>query len=294
MARCSCGGSTCSCRVVAGAGVEVSGNGSSATPYVIDATGDISGALIAISSDTLQLATTGEGTEANPMQITGHVTMELTDLLDVADPATPQEGEVPVWTTDHWEFKIPTAAPPGTVNVGAGILGDGSSGSPLMSAISGVWGSGSMAGFPADTTLGTPVYIDAFGQMRARPAPIVKHAESPFAYNAGWTNLGGTWQQMGNLISIQGYVRRTGASISGGNIADIGVGTLISAIPRPISGNLALAPWGGFLHASALTTAGAFVLGGLPAGTFVGGVNGAYLSYSLTYIAKVTGAVILG
>lgn len=293
MARCSCGGSTCSCRVVAGSGVEVSGNGSSATPYVIDATGDISGALIAISTDTLQLATTGEGTEANPMQISGRVTMEMTDLLDVADPATPQEGEVPVWTTDHWEFKLPTAAPPGAVNVGAGILGDGSSGNPLLAAISGIWGQGSMAGFPADTTLGLPTYIDAFGQIRARPMPVVRHAQVPFNYAAGWTNLGGSWLQWGNLISLNGYVRRTGASISGGNITDITVGTLIPSIPRPLLGNQAMAPWGGYLHASALTVGGSFVLGGLPVGTFAGGSNGNYLTFQCVYLANVAGTVIL-
>lgn len=239
------------------------------------------------------MATSGVGTQANPLQITSKATLEFVDLLDVNDPVgTPAEGEVPVWTTDHWEFKLPASAPPGVVNRGAGLLGDGSAGNPLQAASSGTWGSGSMAGFPADTTLGQPIYTDAVGQLRTRPIPIVRHAVNPFSYTAGWTNLSGFWQQWGAMITVSGYVRRTGASIAGGNIGDITVGTLIPSVPKPLSGNHALAPWGGYLHASALGSTGVFLLGGLPAGTtFLGGTNGHYLSYTCTYIGDVAGAV---
>ena len=296
MARCACGGSTCSCVVTGGSGIEVSGAGSAASPYIIDSTGDFSGSIIAVSSDTVQMTASGEGTQANPLTISARATLEMIDLLDVNDPiGTPAEGEVPVWTTDHWEFKAPASAPPGTINRGAGLLGDGSSGAPLQVASSGVWGQGDMAGFPADSKLGMPIYTDSLGQVRTRPIPAVRHAQQPFAFTSGWTDLGGGyWVQCGNIITLGGLVRRTGASIAGGNIADITVGNLIAAVPKPLSGNHALSPWGGYLHASALTAAGVFVLGGLPAGTtFVGGTNGAYLSFQVTYIGNVAGSVIL-
>lgn len=273
--------------VEGGSGIEVSGAGSASSPYVIDATGDFSGSIVAVSSDTVQMTTSGVGTQLSPLTITARATMEFTDLLDVNDPVgAPSEGEVPVWTTDHWEFKIPASAPPGTVNRGAGLLGDGSAVSPLQVASSGTWQQGDMAGYPADTTLGNSIYTDSFGQLRARPIPIVKHAVNPFAYLAGWTNISGYWLQWGPVITIAGYVRRTGSSISGGNFTDIDVGSLIPAIPKPM-GNTTLAPWGGYAHFSALRSDGLWKLGALNAGqTLVGGVNGHYLSFQTTYIAS--------
>jgi hypothetical protein len=296
MARCSCGGSSCSCLIIEGAGISVTGAGSTTSPYVIEASGDFEGSIIAVSTDTLQLTTSGEGTSTNPLQITGRATVEMTDLLDVQDAVPPAEGEVPVWTVDHWEFKIPAAAPPGTVNRGAGLLGDGSAGNPLLAAISGIWGSGSMAGFPADTTLGIPVYTDSLGQLRARPIPVVRHAAPPITPLPGWTTItpGGFWATWGSLVYISGYIRRTGATIpssSNGNIADVGVGSLLPEIPRPMA-NTALPSWGGTAHQSALTSGGNFVLGGLPPNVaLAGGPSGNYLAYTACYIAN-TGVVL--
>ena len=238
MARCSCGGGTCSCVIEGGSGITVQGAGSTASPYTIDATGDFSGSIIPIPTDTVLMSITGTGTDVDPILISARATVSMSELDDVSDAVPPQEGEVPVWTVDHWEFKIPASAPPGTVNRGAGIIGDGSAGNPLIAAISGNWGSGDMAGFPVDTLTGQSVYTDVAGQLRTRPIPIVRHAEDPIqTYSPGWgVNAGGTsfWAQWGPMVFCIFDIIRTGATIPGGNIGNASIGTLRTAMPTPL------------------------------------------------------------
>jgi hypothetical protein len=238
MARCSCGGSTCSCVIQGGNGITVDGSGSSSSPYVIEATGEFEGSIIAVPTDTLLLTTSGEGTTASPLIISGRVSMVMTDLEDVFDNVGPQEGEVPVWTTDHWEFKTPASAPPGVVNRGAGIIGDGSAANPLMAATSGVWQQGDMAGFPTDSKLGDSVYTDSLGQLRSRPQPVVRHlAAETIDLVAGWTLVTAVWQQYGPVITVYLNITRSGSSIpsnANGDIGNVTIGTLKAAVPKPL------------------------------------------------------------
>ena len=79
----------------------------------------------------------------------------------------------------------------GTVNVGAGILGTGSVGSPVRLATSGVWGSSPLDLFGAASIIGDPVYIDSAGQVRARghALPLESHPVTDLhtAYPTGLT-----------------------------------------------------------------------------------------------------------
>jgi hypothetical protein len=241
LARCSCGGGTCSCVIEGGSGITVQGAGSTASPYTIDATGDFSGSIIPIPTDTVLMSITGTGTDVDPILISARATVSMSELDDVSDATAPQEGEVPVWTVDHWEFKIPASAPPGTVNRGAGIIGDGSAGNPLIAAISGNWGAGSMAGFPADTTTGQAIYTDIAGQLRTRPIPIVRHAEDPIqVYGPDWkvtAGGGSSWAQWGPMVFLACDVTYKGATKAGGNIGNQTVcanNGLRAAMPTPL------------------------------------------------------------
>lgn len=241
MARCSCGGGTCSCVIEGGAGIVVGGAGSSGNPYTIDATGDFTGSIIPVPTDTVLMSITGSGTDTDPILISARATLSMTELDDVSDATSPQEGEVPVWTVDHWEFKTPASAPPGTVNRGAGIIGDGSAGNPLLAAISGNWGSGSMAGFPADTTTGQAVYTDVAGQLRTRPIPIVRHAEDPIqSYGTNWKAYSpgsNFWAQWGPMVFLTCDVVYKGPTLAGGNIGNqtvCNVNGLRTAMPTPL------------------------------------------------------------
>lgn len=240
MARCSCGGGTCSCVIEAGAGIQVSGTGSTSSPYKIDATGDFTGSIIPVPTDTVLMSITGSGTDADPILISSRATVSMTELDDVSDATPPAEGEVPVWTVDHWEFKTPASAPPGTVNRGAGLLGDGSALSPLLAAVSGIWGSGDMAGFPTDTLLGQSIYTDVAGQLRTRPIPITRHAEDPIqTYGADFkaTNPGGQamWATWGPMVYLMCDVTYIGPSKAGGNLSNITVASALrTAMPNPL------------------------------------------------------------
>jgi len=187
------------------------------------------------------MSVTGSGTDADPIFISARATVSMTELDDVLDTTGPQEGEVPVWTTDHWEFKIPASAPPGTVNRGAGLIGDGSAGNPLLAAISGNWGSGDLAGFGTDTLQGQSIYTDVAGQLRTRPIPITRHAEDPIqSYGTGWkVTPGGTsfWAQWGPMVFLNCDVTYIGPSITGGNFSNQTVATingLRTAMPTPL------------------------------------------------------------
>ncbi|MFJ4627188.1 hypothetical protein [Streptomyces sp. NPDC088847] len=81
MAKC-CGLSPCNCRVVAGTGTTVTGNGSAATPYTISADPEPT-ALAVQDSATVDLGLTGTGTAGDPYTVTADV---------VLDPAPPAGG----------------------------------------------------------------------------------------------------------------------------------------------------------------------------------------------------------
>ncbi|MFK0174171.1 hypothetical protein ACIQU5_35945 [Streptomyces sp. NPDC090306] len=83
MSKC-CGVSPCNCRVSAGTGTTVTGNGSAANPYVIPATGGGSTTAVAVTDgETIDFDLTGTGTAGDPYEITGSV---------ILDPSPPGGG----------------------------------------------------------------------------------------------------------------------------------------------------------------------------------------------------------
>lgn len=74
MPRCDCAGSRCTCAVVAGEGIEVTGSGEANNPYRVEATSrPISDLLFVEDTTSLDLEMTGQGTENEPYIISGTV-----------------------------------------------------------------------------------------------------------------------------------------------------------------------------------------------------------------------------
>ncbi|MEV6738721.1 hypothetical protein AB0N14_18020 [Streptomyces sp. NPDC051104] len=78
MSKC-CGVSPCNCRVTAGTGTTVTGNGSAANPYIISATGGSGTTALAVTdSETIDFDLTGTGTAGDPYEITGSAILDPT------------------------------------------------------------------------------------------------------------------------------------------------------------------------------------------------------------------------
>lgn len=128
MARC-CGGATAT-KIVEGAGINVSGTGTSQNPFVIDA--DFS---FAVSDNTVfDLTLSGSGSSASPytLSVAFAASAKLDDLPDVNAPA-PTNAQVLGWdsATSKWTARAPTTAASGSVQHNTSLSGDGSAGTPL-------------------------------------------------------------------------------------------------------------------------------------------------------------------
>lgn len=171
MARCGCSGSSgCSCVVTGGAGVEVSGSGTGPDPYVIDATGtSITGTIGVTDTSTVDLTLTGSGSVSDPYNLSADAALEVADLTDVATGA-PATGDTLLWDGTQWVYGPPSAGGGGAVvTTTAPISGDGSVASPLGLATSGTWGTAPLNVYGTNTLLGSPIYLDANGQVRSQP-----------------------------------------------------------------------------------------------------------------------------
>lgn len=113
MARgCSCAGGSCGCLVIAGFGINVTGIGTAADPFVIENSGaNLAQALAVADTATFDMKRTGAGTNIDPLVLSGDVIMKLQQLSDVANPGgNPVAGQRPVYigtagTDGHWEFR---------------------------------------------------------------------------------------------------------------------------------------------------------------------------------------------
>ena len=167
MADCGDGG--CSCRILAGEGITITGSGTLGNPYKVSS--DFSGLASAIQvndTPTVNLTIRGAGTPEDPLILSADSSVKLTELTDVDDPeGGPVAGESPVWVgsgaTGHWEFSIPPAAPAGSVNVSSGILGTGAFASPIHV---------NLASYTAGSVDGLPVYLDTVGALRVTPPEV--------------------------------------------------------------------------------------------------------------------------
>ncbi|MFC7791418.1 hypothetical protein [Streptomyces cinereoruber] len=81
---CCCESDRCTCRVVAGSGVTVDGNGGSAAPYVISADLPEPTALEAGDTPTIDTTVTGTGTPDDPFEVSATV---------ILDPSPPGGGD---------------------------------------------------------------------------------------------------------------------------------------------------------------------------------------------------------
>lgn len=207
MARCSCSGSLCSCLVVAGEGMEVSGSGQANDPYLLSNTG-IQGALAVQDSATADLALSGGGTQADPYLLTATARVRLfSDMLDMTPGQTADPGDtIIVQPGGTFDFGPPPVSPPGAVNTRGGIVGTGSVASPIEVAVAGVWGVAPLDTYGADSTLGAPVYVDTNGKLRTQPQQAVAWTSitgKPATFNTTWAQVSGapstyptTWAQV--------------------------------------------------------------------------------------------------
>lgn len=119
MPRCSCAGSTCSCKVEAlgGSGVYVEGNGSAANPYRISAEVDAVDSSVVVFSDstTIDFTVAGSGTKADPLVVqaavkTGTVT-RLPSYTTAARPTAAAAGAGgAIWNTTTNQINISDGA----------------------------------------------------------------------------------------------------------------------------------------------------------------------------------------
>lgn len=86
MGRCRCLESSCTCVLHPGAGIQITGDGTSGSPWVISAPVSAAGALLVEDTATLDLALAGQGTPANPYRVSGEPI--IGPLLGVADTAS--------------------------------------------------------------------------------------------------------------------------------------------------------------------------------------------------------------
>jgi len=121
MARsCNCSGSSCGCLVTAGPGIVVTGIGTAANPFRIEATADsFSDAFEVDSTTTVALTLLGSGTTEDPFMLSAQTNVFVKDIEDVVDATTPIAGEVLTAVgsgeTLHWEYRA-TARPYTTAN----------------------------------------------------------------------------------------------------------------------------------------------------------------------------------
>lgn len=247
MARCGCSGSTCSCLIVAGAGTAVSGTGTEGNPYVIDVTGsDIAGTFSVLDTASVDLTLDGSGSTADPYVLSAAATIAMTGLSDVLAGDIPATGDVPVWNGTAWHFAPPPTTPPGAVNTGPGLTGDGSAPDPLTVAASGTWGTAPLDGFGANDLLGAPTYIDSAGQVRTLPRGIdvVADGARPNQYpgrvivesgtgEAYWSN-GTTWVSF-VPEAVFGHAGLTGGFAP---VDQTGTGRVMPVVSQTLSGGM--------------------------------------------------------
>lgn len=131
MPRCGCSGSSCSCSVKGGEGIEVTGNGSADLPYVIDATGsvDLSEVITFVDTTTVDFTVTGAGTSTDPWTVQADAAISMSEITDFTC-ASPTAGDMVMWDGSGWVCS-PVSAAPGAIVVDQGLTGDGSAGDPL-------------------------------------------------------------------------------------------------------------------------------------------------------------------
>ena len=140
MARCGCGGSRCSCSLVAGDGITVDGSGSPSVPWVISA----NPAPLAVDTSDTCVTLSGNGTTGAPLAASLRLDPNPSNTLACGPNGLLATGS-------------------GSVAAGCGLTGSGSAGAPLAAATS-AWP------YPCDVTANAGgVYCDSNGVLRSEP-----------------------------------------------------------------------------------------------------------------------------
>lgn len=173
MARCSCVGGQCNCLVVAGEGQIVTGSGHPSDPYIVTNTG-IRGALKVQDTQTVDMVLNGNGVATDPYLVFANATVRLlVDMVDMGVGQTADPGDTVIVQPDGtWNLGPPPITPAGAVNTRGGIQGDGTFVAPIEVAVSGVWGTPPLDGQGPDSTIGTVIYVDSAGKLRAAPSQV--------------------------------------------------------------------------------------------------------------------------
>jgi hypothetical protein len=173
VARCSCNGSQCNCLVIAGEGTEISGSGHPSDPYVVTNTG-IRGALKVTDTPTVDLAINGAGVQTDPYLLSATATVRLlADMVDMGLGQTADPGDTVIVQPDGtWNLGPPPVTPAGAVNTRGGIQGDGTFAAPIEVTTSGTWGLPPLDTYGQDSTIGTAIYVDSAGKLRAAPQQV--------------------------------------------------------------------------------------------------------------------------
>lgn len=135
MPNCNCAGSTCSCSVTAGSGVQVKGTGTAANPFVISvdlSTFKLGSALQTQSTATVEMSSVGTGASGDPLIVAADVvlrspsgiryTLAVTDAgvlsATTASPSRPGTGsstgttvlnnDILYWDGTQWDTRSTT------------------------------------------------------------------------------------------------------------------------------------------------------------------------------------------
>lgn len=165
----ACCGSGDIALLIAGPGIVVEGTGHAGSPYVVALeSGQVS--LTVADTDTVDMSIIGDGTMGNPFIISANATISMSTLVDVDGSNPPETGDVPVFDGSLWVFGPPPTTPPGAVNTGPGIAGDGSFPDPIRIEVSDL---------VTDATTGLASYIDTAGELRTVPPTYAQVTDIP-------------------------------------------------------------------------------------------------------------------
>lgn len=208
----------CSCHsseptVIFGAdGITVVGSGTANDPYRVT----LESGLVTIQANdtqTVNLSLVGSGTADDPFRLSAVATVRMADLTDVSDPAGPSLGDVPVYDGSKWIFDAPPTVPPGEVNVGAGLDGDGTLGDPITLKVSNLI---------ETSTSGLETYIDSAGELRAVP---------PAASAPTWASITGKPTTFPPIVGTGATQAKAGNWLP--SFAEVGSGIYISLTEPP-------------------------------------------------------------
>jgi len=128
MARCRCNEGTCSCYLVPGANIEVSGSGQADNPWIITGLSQSAGTIFFNDTPEVDFTVTGFGSMNDPYRVSA--------ALPWVDPAPGATGNVLTKQADgNWAAAPAVVVGPGDILTDGLIVGDGTVGDPLRLAV---------------------------------------------------------------------------------------------------------------------------------------------------------------